>query len=85
MVPYDSLLKALEEAFLRYPDELLHFGRYFADQYSARSVAVEAVKNDSAVDADNISIPENLFFARDAVNDLLIDRGTDACRETVIV
>ena len=56
--------------------QLLHFGSYFADSKSISGITAKAVKLDTAINRNYVTILENLV-RRDAVHHDIIDRGTD--------
>src|SRR5688572_908110 len=75
----DRLLDSLVEGFLRHAHELGRLGMNGSDRKGHRGIPVEPFHDGSKVQADNVPLAE-CTFRRDAMDNLIIHRGTEGIR-----
>src|SRR5205814_7937800 len=76
--------QAAPHGLLGHLEEPLQLGRDLTDRERDGRVAVPALEDRAAVEGDDVTLAQHLVLARDAVDDLVVDRRADGGGVTVV-
>src|SRR5437870_3331120 len=79
-----GLFDCTVETLLRDFDETLDFGRNFADGNGHGGITVITIVDDAEIKPDNVTLLQQTFRRRNAVDDLIVDGNAQACGKAPI-